>query len=93
MTDQYNPLVTAILMDEFDKYEGLRQGGILVSQVSERDDWYAIDLRFRPFGQDFEIGSFPSVKTEMVNEESLREMITEGLRAIEERYEQQRAEQ
>jgi hypothetical protein len=51
-------------------------------------------MRFRGFGgQVPEIGSFPAIKLEEVTEDKIREMVSEGLRVIWERYEQEAAEQ
>jgi len=91
---EHTEKVPAILLDEFDRREEMRQGGIVVASVSERGGWFGVELRFRAFGgQVPEIGSFPAIKEEEVTDDKIRELISEGLRVIWELYQQKAAEQ
>jgi hypothetical protein len=92
---EYADKVPGILLDEFDKHEAMRREGIVAATVSERDGgWFAVQIRFRGFGGRVpEVGAWPSIKEDEVTDDTLREMISEGLRVIWELYQEKAAEQ
>jgi len=80
--------VPGILLEEFSKREAMRQEGVVVAAVTERDGWFAVQIRFRTFGgQVPEIGSYPAIKQDEVADDKVREMVSEALRVIWEQYE------
>lgn len=94
MSNEHADKVPGILLDEFDKREEMRQAGIVVATVTELENRFSVQLRFRGFGGKVpEIGSWPSIKEDKVTDDTLREMISEGLRVIWELYQEKLAEQ
>lgn len=94
MNTESTEKIPGILLDEFDKQEEMRKEGIVAATVTERDEYLAIQIRFRGFGgQVPEIGSWPSIKKDEITDEGLTEAIAEGLRVIWELYQEKKAEQ
>lgn len=86
MSSEHIDKVPDILLEEFDRQEGMRQAGIMVASTSERDDWFGIDLRFREFGAGWVGRSEISIKKDAVTEDVIRERIAGCLRFIWEQY-------